>query len=180
MKQRGIIMLLILGSLFGLARVAGSSGSVRLNKVSREEFLKSQVGMDPAVQSLATGLGMAPAGSSDENRAPRFYLSSDQRYGLVEACLASSAHDAGLYIVSPQARIKYYAWYDPTFNAWACAEDCNEDKDCYYEAPGLDPDASIHRLNYHYEINLQGGQNDLELQPKQRIKVLRIQTVDLT
>jgi len=171
---------MILECALGSAMAGGPAYDTRLSKVSKDDFLKSALGKEPAFQSLAAGLVAPPPDSSDKNRAPRFYLSSDQKYGLVEACVASTATAAGLYVLFPGASVGYYRWYDPSFNEWACTEGCNEDKDCYYEAHGLTPNGPIQRLDYHYEINLQGGQYDLELEKDHHIKVLKKQTADLT
>jgi len=179
MKRWGYVILVFLGSVIGTVRATGLAETVRLNKVSREEFLKCPLGKVPAVQTLAAGLGTAPPDSSDKNRAPRFYLSPDQKTGLVESCLISTSAVAGLYVLSSSKRMDYYAWYDSAFNSWACDEGCSEDKDCYYEVRGLMPNAPIHRLTYHYEINLQAGQYDLELKPGHPIKVLKKKKVDL-
>src|ERR1035437_5521167 len=119
MKRGGLFLLVILGNVPGVVLAAGPSHNLRLSKVSKEVFLQSVMGKAPAVQSLASGLVEPAPGSSDQNRAPRFYLSIDGKVGLVEACLTSMAKASGLYVLSLDAGMDYYPWYDPPFNAWA-------------------------------------------------------------
>jgi hypothetical protein len=180
MTRRQWITGVLLGSLVGTVWAAGPSETNRLTPVSEEDFLKSALGKTPEVHTWVAGLGRVPPASSDKNRNPRFFLSRDQQVAVVEDCLISASSAVGLYILTASKNRDYYPWYAPAFNQWACNEGCNEEEDCFYEAPGPAPNAPVHRLNYHYEINLQSGQYDLELNPGHPIKVLKKQTADLT
>jgi hypothetical protein len=169
----GTIVVFIASGIWGRAIQAAE---IKLESTDSGTF---KHGMAAKSHKTAALLAALPACTDpDQSGCAHFYLSPDQRFGIVEACATPAQGERGIYLIFPDGDLDYRSWFDPAFNEWACTEGCNEPGACYYSIPQPSGDQVVKQLNYFYDINLSHGFYKMELAPDHKLRILDKQRID--